>query len=58
MVAFGGHASGFPGDFAALTDAAGHYAIKDVFFGTYQKVGGSAPGYDRCWSRSPSTRRP
>ena len=47
LVAFGGHASGFPGDFAALTDAAGHYAIKDVFFGTYQKVGGSAPGYDR-----------
>jgi extracellular elastinolytic metalloproteinase len=47
LVAFGGHASGFPGDYAALTDAAGHYAIRNVFFGTYQKVGGSAPGYDR-----------
>ena len=47
LVAFGGHASGFPGDLAALTDAAGHYSIKNIFFGTYQKVGGSAPGYDR-----------
>jgi hypothetical protein len=47
LVAFGGHASGFPGDLAALTDAAGHYRIRNIFFGTYQKVFASAPGYDR-----------
>jgi extracellular elastinolytic metalloproteinase len=46
LVAFGGHASGFQDDLAALTDAAGHYTIKNIFFGTYHKVSASKPGFD------------
>jgi extracellular elastinolytic metalloproteinase len=45
-VAFGGHASGFPGDLAALSDANGRYSIGNIFFGTYPKVFAAGPGYD------------
>jgi Zn-dependent metalloprotease len=45
-VAFGGHASGFAGDYAAVTDAAGKYTISGVFPGTYAKVFARGAGYD------------
>ncbi|MCI0685992.1 MAG: M36 family metallopeptidase [Sporichthyaceae bacterium] len=47
LVGFGGHASGFPGDFAALTDADGDYAITGIFPGTYPAVFARGAGYDR-----------
>ncbi len=46
VVAFGGHASGFPGDFADATNRRGVYRIRRVFQGTYPKVSAKAPGYD------------
>jgi len=46
-VAFGGHASGFPTDYAAITDADGSYTITGIFAGTYPKVFAESPGYDR-----------
>jgi extracellular elastinolytic metalloproteinase len=46
LVAFGGHASGFQDDLAALTDANGRYRVRDIFFGTYRKVSASKPGFD------------
>jgi hypothetical protein len=46
LVAFGGHASGFQDDLAALTDANGRYRVRNVFFGTYHKVSASLPGWD------------
>ncbi|HEX7309723.1 MAG TPA: M36 family metallopeptidase [Gaiellaceae bacterium] len=46
LVAFGGHASGFPGDLADVTDANGQYKIEKILFGTYPKVSASSPGYD------------
>ncbi len=46
LVGFGGHASGFPGDLAALTDADGHYTITGIVAGTYPRVFGRGPGYD------------
>jgi hypothetical protein len=46
LVGFGGHASGFPGDLAATTDAAGHYEITGIVAGTYPRVFGRSPGYD------------
>jgi hypothetical protein len=45
-VAFGGHASGFAGDYAATTDAAGEYTITGILPGTYPKVAASGAGYD------------
>jgi extracellular elastinolytic metalloproteinase len=45
-VAFGGHASGFAGSYAAVTDAQGRYTIKNVFTGTYQKVSARGGGYE------------
>jgi extracellular elastinolytic metalloproteinase len=47
VVLFGGHASGFAGDYSAVADAAGHYTITGIFAGTYPKVVASAAGYDR-----------
>jgi extracellular elastinolytic metalloproteinase len=47
VVAFGGHASGFPGDYAAVTDAAGHYTITGILPGTYPAVFARADGFDR-----------
>jgi extracellular elastinolytic metalloproteinase len=46
-VAFGGHASGFPTDYADTTDRDGRYEITGIFAGTYPKVFAEAPGYDR-----------
>jgi extracellular elastinolytic metalloproteinase len=47
LVGFGGHASGFPGDFAALTNASGVYTINGIFPGTYPGVFARGAGYDR-----------
>ncbi|HKE51092.1 MAG TPA: M36 family metallopeptidase, partial [Actinomycetes bacterium] len=47
LVGFGGHASGFPGDFAALTNASGIYTINGIFPGTYAGVFARGAGYDR-----------
>ena len=46
VVAFGGHASGFPGDLVGVTNGVGRYDVKKVFVGTYPKVSASAPGFD------------
>ncbi len=45
-VAFSGHDSGFPGDFTAVTDGQGHYAIENVPVGTYPDVVAGGAGYD------------
>jgi hypothetical protein len=45
-VAFGGHNSGFAGDYAALTNASGVYTITGIFPGTYPKVFARSAGYD------------
>jgi hypothetical protein len=47
VVGFGGHASGFPGDYAAVTDAAGHYTISGILPGTYPAMFAGGDGYDR-----------
>jgi extracellular elastinolytic metalloproteinase len=46
VVAFGGHASGFPGDLAGTTNNGGAYTVSNIFFGTYPKVFARSPGYD------------
>ncbi len=46
-VAFGGHASGFAGDYAAVTAADGTYEIDGIIAGTYPKVFAVGPGFDR-----------
>ncbi|GAA0560643.1 hypothetical protein GCM10010172_49730 [Paractinoplanes ferrugineus] len=46
-VTFGGHSSGFAGSYAAVTDANGHYQIKNVYVGTYPKVAASGNGFER-----------
>ncbi|BCJ36087.1 hypothetical protein Athai_35900 [Actinocatenispora thailandica] len=51
-VAFGGHASGYLGDFAGVTDADGHYSIGGIPAGTYPKVFASGPGYEQSDQRS------
>lgn len=46
-VGFGGHDSGFPGDYLATTDASGKYTITGIFPGTYADVyAGPAAGYN------------
>ncbi|HEY7050336.1 MAG TPA: M36 family metallopeptidase [Jatrophihabitantaceae bacterium] len=46
-VGFGGHDSGFPGDYMATTDASGKYTITGIFPGTYPDVyAGPAAGYN------------
>jgi extracellular elastinolytic metalloproteinase len=46
VVAFGGHNSGFAGDYAAITNASGVYTISGIFPGTYPKVFSRGPGFD------------
>ena len=46
VIGFGGHDSGFPGDFSGTTKSDGHYKIGGIFVGTYPKVSASAPGYN------------
>jgi extracellular elastinolytic metalloproteinase len=46
VVAFGGHASGFPGDFAGTSKGNGTYEVKKIVFGTYPDVSASGAGYD------------
>jgi hypothetical protein len=45
-ITFGGHASGFAGSYAAVTDGNGHYQIKNIFPGTYQKVAAGGAGFE------------
>ncbi len=45
-VAFGGHASGFAGDYRATTAADGTYRITGIIPGTYAKVFARGAGYD------------
>ncbi len=45
-VTFGGHASGFPGDLAAVSDQNGKYTVKNIFFGSYPDVSASGAGYN------------
>jgi extracellular elastinolytic metalloproteinase len=47
VVGFGGHASGFPNDYAAVTGANGTYTISGIVAGTYPSVFVKAPGFDR-----------
>lgn len=47
VVGFGGHASGFPGDYAAVTDASGNYTINGILPGTYPAVFARGDGFDR-----------
>jgi hypothetical protein len=46
VVAFGGHNSGFAGDYAATTDANGSYTITGILPGTYPKVFSRGAGFD------------
>ncbi len=46
VVLFGGHASGFGGSYAAITNANGQYTITGIVPGTYPKVAASGAGYD------------
>jgi extracellular elastinolytic metalloproteinase len=46
-VAFGGHDSGFPGDYAATTNASGKYTITGIIPGTYPDVFVGGGGYDQ-----------
>jgi extracellular elastinolytic metalloproteinase len=47
IVAFGGHTSGFPTDYAATAGSDGRYSISGIFAGTYPKVFAQGPGHDR-----------
>jgi extracellular elastinolytic metalloproteinase len=46
-IAFGGHASGFAGDYQAATAADGTYKITGIIPGTYAKVYARGAGYDQ-----------
>jgi extracellular elastinolytic metalloproteinase len=45
-VAFGGHNSGFPGDYSATSNGAGTYTITGIIPGTYPDVFAVSAGYD------------
>jgi extracellular elastinolytic metalloproteinase len=45
-VGFGGHASGFAGDYIATTAADGTYTISGILPGTYAKIFARGAGYD------------
>lgn len=45
-IGFGGHASGFAGDYVATTAADGSYTISGILPGTYAKVFARGSGYD------------
>ncbi|WP_308121071.1 M36 family metallopeptidase [Paractinoplanes bogorensis] len=45
-IAFGGHASGFAGDYRATTAANGTYTISGIIPGTYAKVFARGAGFD------------
>lgn len=47
VVAFGGHASGLPGSYAATTSADGSYTIPGIIPGTYPDVMAGGGGYDQ-----------
>ncbi|GAA1660147.1 hypothetical protein GCM10009765_06940 [Fodinicola feengrottensis] len=47
LVGFGGHNSGFPGDYQAVTDANGKYTISGIYAGTYPALIAGGAGYDR-----------
>ncbi|WP_433379162.1 M36 family metallopeptidase [Actinoplanes sp. CA-142083] len=57
-VTFGGHSSGFAGSYAAVTDAAGRYRIKNIFVGTYPKVAAGGAGFERQVKTVTVTRQP
>jgi hypothetical protein len=57
-VTFGGHSSGFAGSYAAVTDANGHYQVKNIFIGTYQKVAASGAGFEKQVKTVAVTRQP
>ena len=57
-VTFGGHSSGFAGSYAAVSDADGHYQIKNIFVGTYPKVAASGSGFERQVKTVTVTRKP
>lgn len=46
VVAFGGHDSGFPGSYTAVTGAHGYYTIAGVLPGTYPDVYSGGAGYN------------
>ena len=57
IVGFGGHASGFAGDYAATTAADGTYTITGIIPGTYPKVFARGAGYDpKCQTVSIAAR--
>ncbi|MGA8115269.1 MAG: M36 family metallopeptidase [Actinocatenispora sp.] len=51
-VAFGGHASGYFGDYAGVTGADGKYTITGIPAGTYPKVFTTGPGYEMSETRT------
>ncbi|MET3425357.1 hypothetical protein BJ973_004569 [Actinoplanes tereljensis] len=57
-VTFGGHSSGFAGSYAAVTDAKGHYQIKNIYPGTYPKVAARGAGYEQQVKTVTVTTRP
>jgi hypothetical protein len=57
-VTFGGHSSGFAGSYAAVTDAAGHYRIGNIFLGTYPKVAAGGAGFEKQVKTVTVTKKP
>jgi extracellular elastinolytic metalloproteinase len=57
-VTFGGHSSGFAGSYAAVTDTNGHYQIKHIFIGTYEKVAAGGSGFEKQVKTVTVTRKP
>jgi hypothetical protein len=46
QVGFGGHNSGFPGDYQAVTDGSGKYTISGVYAGTYPALIAGGAGFE------------